>query len=66
METRSGLLLNRKAGVEVLTLIDDQHLSGFPPAERGSALSYAFDLLIEIALTWRDRSPGMDGHTCRT
>ena len=50
----------------MLTLINNQHFGRSPPFESGFARSYAPDLLIEIVLAWRDRSPRMDCHTCRT
>ena len=59
-------IVRRESGIEVLTLIDDQHFSRFPPIKRGFTLPYAPDLFIGIILTWRDGSPRMDSHTCRT
>ena len=50
----------------MLTLINDQHFGRPPPIECGFARSYALDLFIEIVLAWRDSTPRMDCHTCRT
>lgn len=62
----SGLLLHPQRGTEALTLINDQHFGGFPPIECGLAPPYVLDVVIEIILLWRNRSPRMDGHTWGT
>ena len=67
METKPGLIQHRqvRSGIEALTLVDDQHFSRSPPIERRFTFPYAFDLFVEIGLTWRDCSPRMDSHTCQ-
>jgi len=59
-------IAKRGSGIEVLTLVNDQNFSCPPPIKCRLTSPYALDLFVKIVLTWCDRPPRMDSHTCGT